>query len=312
MPWQRYTRRPDSINHEYLQLSVYANGSGRIMKAARQRWFDGGDTEIAIYYDREKPAVAFDPEPDEEDRHVLRLGPDGNVSIKPVLRDAGVDVAAIEETHHLPLEEDNETGYVVVDLSELPRREEVTIVVDDGEDQEADEGEKTAEDDADEDDADEEVLDHTDPEHLRRAYEAADGVVKQAAERFDVGYRTVYDRMVDQGVHEPQEYDTTDVDASEDVAQDDGDQAVAIEEANGDLDLSTYGTSGELLTPEMVVDALADSQTVHQAVRDLGLGDREGEHLLRELGVYEELTNGRAKIERPEAETIVREAVGDA
>lgn len=45
-------------------------------------------------------------------------------------------------------------------------------------------------------------LDHNDPTDLRRAYENHDSI-KQAADRFDVTYPTVFQRMVDHGIHLP-------------------------------------------------------------------------------------------------------------
>ena len=49
------------------------------------------------------------------------------------------------------------------------------------------------------------VPDHTDPEQLRDAYERHDGNISAAAEEFPgVGYRAVYNRMVEHGIHEPE------------------------------------------------------------------------------------------------------------
>lgn len=48
------------------------------------------------------------------------------------------------------------------------------------------------------------VQDHTDPEQLREAYERHDGNISAAAEEFQVGYRAVYERMVEFDIHEPE------------------------------------------------------------------------------------------------------------
>lgn len=47
------------------------------------------------------------------------------------------------------------------------------------------------------------TLDHRDPDDLRQAYEEADGKMTEAAERFDVRYRTVRKWMIDEGIHNP-------------------------------------------------------------------------------------------------------------
>lgn len=48
-------------------------------------------------------------------------------------------------------------------------------------------------------------LDHTDPDDLRRAYEDHD-TIREAAERFDVGYATVRRAMIEHGIHDPERY----------------------------------------------------------------------------------------------------------
>lgn len=46
-------------------------------------------------------------------------------------------------------------------------------------------------------------LDHESTADLRQAYEDADGNISVAAERFDVGYQTIYNRLVDSEIHIP-------------------------------------------------------------------------------------------------------------
>ena len=48
-----------------------------------------------------------------------------------------------------------------------------------------------------------EWLDHTSTADLQQAYDDANGNIKKAAERFDVGYSAVFKRMKDAGVHTP-------------------------------------------------------------------------------------------------------------
>ncbi|KDE59448.1 hypothetical protein EL22_21810 [Halostagnicola sp. A56] len=67
----------------------------------------------------------------------------------------------------------------------------------------------------DEGDATEATLDHTDTEDLERAYNAADGNISAAAERFEVGYSAVYNRMVENGIHERQSGTSTEDDTTE-------------------------------------------------------------------------------------------------
>ncbi|WP_092903782.1 hypothetical protein [Halostagnicola kamekurae] len=71
----------------------------------------------------------------------------------------------------------------------------------------------------DEGDAPEKTLDHTDTEDLERAYNAADGNISAAAERFDVGYGAVYNRMVENGIHERQSGTSTEDDTTESTSE---------------------------------------------------------------------------------------------
>lgn len=78
---------------------------------------------------------------------------------------------------------------------------------------------------------------------------------------------------------------------------------------NGTVDLSKYGPSGVTITPQMVIEALSGSQSVHQVERDLRLPRGEVEALLGELGLLEHLKDGTAKLSRQRAREIVSGAV---
>lgn len=126
----------------------------------------------------------------------------------------------------------------------------------------------------DEDELDSEaVLDHTSTEDLQRAYDAADGNISDAADRFDVGYTAVYRRMCDHGVHE------TDADTKEITADDPSDHAPE--------QITVDGVSDERDDPEVVLPDGVTKADVEAAADDHeSLGD-----LAAELGV----TRGRAR-----------------
>lgn len=80
-------------------------------------------------------------------------------------------------------------------------------------------------------------------------------------------------------------------------------------ESDGDLDLSQYGETGQVVTPELLIDALAGAEAVYQVTHKLQLADREVEEILRTLGVYGELRGRGGPLERERVEWVVEEAV---
>lgn len=80
-------------------------------------------------------------------------------------------------------------------------------------------------------------------------------------------------------------------------------------ESEGDLDLSQYGETVHVVTPEMLIDALAGAEAVYQVTHKLQLADREVEEILRTLGFYRELRGRGGPLDRDRVEAVVREAV---
>jgi hypothetical protein len=73
--------------------------------------------------------------------------------------------------------------------------------------------------------------------------------------------------------------------------------------------LSEFGQTGQVVTPEMLVEALAGAQALYQVKRQLRLADREVEKICRAVGLYDELKNGTGKLDEADVERRVREAV---
>ena len=87
------------------------------------------------------------------------------------------------------------------------------------------------------------VLDHTSTDDLERAYEEADGNIKQASEMFGVGYTTVYRKMREHDVHESVNQGIETNDDAEDDAESDVD--VDVDEEAGDEGEDTESGSEE-------------------------------------------------------------------
>lgn len=191
MPFERYERY-NPLPNEQPQLSIYSGGSGRFNKAARLEWFDVPG-RVAIYFDRDEQLLGFAP-PDDEG-HTLAITESGDVYIERPLQHVGVDIDELGGTRYVDLEED-ETGMVVADVSAL---------VDSAQDpqgaQDAQDAQEARDEPADDVDGNG-LLDPDDVHDLQRAYEEADSIA-EAAERFPLAYKTIYQRLVDAGIHVP-------------------------------------------------------------------------------------------------------------
>jgi hypothetical protein len=119
MGWTRYDS--DAPRYDDPQLTVYSNLNGYVNAAADHQWLSEHDW-VDIHTDSERDLVAIEPQSDEEGTLMLSRenGRGADVSFKPALQhDLALDPDDIEETHHVPLEWDDEHGWAVADLSAL-------------------------------------------------------------------------------------------------------------------------------------------------------------------------------------------------
>lgn len=80
------------------------------------------------------------------------------------------------------------------------------------------------------------VLDHTSTEDLQQAYDEADGNVRQAAERFEIGYSGVFRRMKEHDVHTPECSDTKDDESENSASADTPDGTGVSHDSKADRD----------------------------------------------------------------------------
>lgn len=129
-------------------------------------------------------------------------------------------------------------------------------------------------------------LDHTDPDDLRRAYDAHE-TLTAAAEAFDVTYATVRKRMVAEGIYEPRKYG---VDDSDDVDEDPDEF-----EAAGPLDKIPIDVPDHL-TADDFEQAVEASRTLHEVCDLLEWDDRGAvRSVVVGLDLYRELPSPEAK-----------------
>lgn len=176
------------------------------------------------------------------------------------------------------------------------------------------------------------ILDHTSTADLQRAYDEADGNISKAAERFEVKYNTVYQRMRDHGIHrpdgddesEPSTEDDTDIDTSETEARDvDLEEAYADDSPAGTGEDVTDEDSAEIVAEDVTVDAIDEDDEDEDdpdstEFRCEGCGETfESENALRGHGATDcseeptvELPDG-VSIADVEAAVDEHEALGD-
>lgn len=133
-----------------------------------------------------------------------------------------------------------------------------------------------------------EHLDPDDPEDLQRAYNEADNLA-EVARRFPMGRTAIMQRLAAHGILDESDRET----------------GVKVQS----LDLSQYGQSGQVVTPEMLIEALDGAQALYHVKRELRLADREIEDICRHLDLLEDLRNGTGKLDRPTVEAAVWQAV---
>ncbi|QCC57338.1 hypothetical protein [Natrinema thermotolerans] len=114
-------------------------------------------------------------------------------------------------------------------------------------DETADEEDEADEEDGEDEDGaetNEELLDHTSTEDLQRAYDEADGNISVAADRFEVSYGAVYQRMVNHGVHET-ENDGDNTNGSGTSTEDDTPTSDVDSESEAEEDVVLEGDSAD-------------------------------------------------------------------
>lgn len=337
MAFKTYRKHKTGLHTEDPTVSVHASGGIHLSAAMVAQWFDDVE-KVGVLFDRDLGLIALDrdsDEPAEEQFAVSTYVESGGaqVSVKGALEAIGVDVDELSDLsmreRRVTPELDDETGYILIDLSHL-----VDLKIEDVDD----EDEEVTEESDDEDDVDEfwcgicgagpmseqGVKIHHGQKHEGEPLIEDSEPILESAEDPD-----------GDDVHDPDPDDVDDdevgdVDADEEDFEIDPDQlleeleataeeiAEGIEESdvdaqpeqhNGELELSRYGLNGSPPEPDDLVDALDGAQTVHMVQRDLGLGRRETEDLLERLDLLRILRDGSRKLERDECRKIVSRRV---
>lgn len=119
MSWQRYD--PDAPRHGDPQLTLYRNLNGYLNAPADWQWFRDA-AEVDVHVDPDRELIALEPQPEGEGYLTLARENDygADVSFKPPLEhELGFDTEMLDGSLHVPLEWDDEHGWLVVDLSGL-------------------------------------------------------------------------------------------------------------------------------------------------------------------------------------------------
>ena len=116
-PFERVETRNTHASKPTLRISP-DRPSGYLSVGAVREFFDGVD-RVAFYVDRDTSRIAIVEDEGESSYSLSSKSGGANVAVMQPLREIGVEQDDLDEAHVCPMEEDDETGYAVVDVKEV-------------------------------------------------------------------------------------------------------------------------------------------------------------------------------------------------